>query len=89
MQQSLGGGVELQLLDDGLVLLALNININNVHMGRIDHLAQLHERSGKRKSLGQTFLVLFLTIQIAGHHTLLAHQLCSLLASGLALLAID
>jgi hypothetical protein len=80
--------MELELLDDGLVLGTINVEVDYIHMGRIDYLTQLGCRCTEGECLGQTVFTLLLTIQITGHETLLAKQLRGFLARVGALLTV-
>ena len=88
VQQSIACGVELQLLDDSLVLRAVDVQVHYIYVWGIDSLTQFSSRCCESQCLGQTVLTLLLTIQIAGYQTLLAKQLRGLLACVGALLTV-
>jgi hypothetical protein len=82
-------GVELSFLEDSKALLAINIKLHCVDIGRIEELAELGLGDSERESLGKTLLVLEFTIEIAGDNALLTQLLGSLLAAGDTCCAFD
>jgi len=79
MQQSVCYRVELQLLHDGGVLLAIDIEVNHIDMGRINHLAKFGHGHSERKCFGQSVGIFLLAIKVTGNQSLFSHLLRSLL----------
>ena len=75
MQQGIRRGVELQLLDDSLVVCAVDVDVQHVDMRRVDSLTQVREVHLESQSLGQSVGILLFTIEIAGNDTLLTQKL--------------
>ena len=65
-------GVKLKFFQNGCMVLALNVKIDNVNMGGVDSLAEVGHRNGKCHGYGCTLLVFSLTIEVARNDTLLA-----------------
>ena len=86
VEQSVRDRVELQLLHDGRMALAVDDEVDDVDVRRIDELAELRHRGDKRHGDGTAVLALLLTIDVAGHQALLAVLLRSFLSKGFTLL---
>ena len=71
---------------DGRMALAVDDEVDDVDVRRIDELAELRHRGDKRHGDGTAVLALLLTIDVAGHQTLLAVLLRSFLSKGFTLL---
>ena len=86
VQNSVCYWVELNLLHDSDVLLALDVDVDDINVRSVDSLAQLCERNYERESL-RTVLALLLTVEVTWDHALCTGSLRSLLADNFALLA--
>ena len=73
MKQRVGNGMELQLFDDGLVCLAIDVEVDNVNIGCVDYLAQFGCGAGKCQSNGLAFFASF-AIEVTGNETFFSQK---------------
>ena len=73
-------GVELELLEHGLVVYAIDRHVDEVDVGRVDELVDFLLVYGEVGSYGIALFVLLLSVENTGNHTVLAKFLRGLLA---------
>ncbi len=86
VQRSVGHWVELDVLEDSCVILAVDSHLDDVDVGSVDHLAELAERRRESESYWLAVLVLSLAIEVAGYESFLTEGFRSFLTKDLALL---
>ena len=82
-------GVELHFLDNGLVVNAVDVDVDQVDVGRVDQFVDVLFGHVEVDGYGSTVLVLQLSVQHARNITVLADFLGCFLAKGSAGVAAD